>query len=688
MRKINIRVILLVSFSLISLIVLISGVREIIILNKLHNLNNFSKNLYKDQTYLNESLILINTDYLLLQRIINTQNYNEYESLKSEHENYVQGINENSKKIFTQKSDFKDVNELNELNELFKESIALYKNDYLKKFNLIIDKKGNLLNIDNYFVENLNLNNNQSKAQIIKSLNNDIFNINSQTDRLFEDIKNNLSSIVQESKQLINNNEELSNKRFTRSENITVIFFLIIIIFSFVILILLIRTVIRPIEKIQNQLNIITQGELPGDIHIDTGGEIRKMAVSINKLIAGLKRGADFSLEIGKGNFDTRYNPLSDNDVLGNSLLTLRDNLQTAQVEEEKRKTEDAQRNRTNEGLTIFSEILRQQTGNISDLADDIISSLVKFMNANQGALFFLNEDDKDNIHYELIGAYAYNRKKYLSKQIKPGEGLVGAVAIEKYTVYMTDIPDEYIEVESGTGSANPRSIIIVPLKIAENVLGVIELASFKEFETYEIEMVEKIAESIASSLANARINMQTALLLEKSKDQEVQMEDQERELRQNIEELKKLSKGVNILDSVKAENEMLKVRLKRFANIKEEFDKLRAENDLLKVRLKRQSKKKDETETASAEIEMLKVRLKRFANVKEELDKIRAENDLLKVRLKRQSKKTEISEKKDAEKEMLKVRLKRETKSKDEIDALKAENELLKVRLKRAEKE
>ena len=683
MRKINIRVILLISFSLISLIVLISGIREMVILNKLHNLNNFSKKLYKDQTYLNESLILINADYLLLKRIVDTQNYNEYESLKSEHENYVSGINENSKKIFTGKEDFKDVNELN---KLFKESIASYKNDYLKKYNLIIDKKGNLLNIDNYFVENLNLNNNQSKAQIIKSLNNDIFDINSQTDRLFKDIKNNLSSIVQESKQLINNNEESSNKRFTRSENIAIIFFLIIIIFSLVILVLLIRTVLRPIEKIQKQLNIITQGELPVDIHIDTGGEIRKMAVSINKLIAGLKRGADFSLEIGKGNFDTRYNPLSDNDVLGNSLLTLRDNLQTAQIEEEKRKTEDAQRNRTNEGLTMFSEILRQQTGNISDLADDIISSLVKFMNANQGALFFLNEDDKDNIHYELLGAYAYNRKKYLSKQIKPGEGLVGAVATEKYTVYMTEIPDEYIEIESGTGSANPRSIIIVPLKIAENVLGVIEMASFKEFETYEIEMVEKIAESIASSLANARINMQTALLLEKSKDQEVQMEDQERELRQNIEELKKLSKGVNIIDSVKAENEllkvrlkrlsvtkeevdlhkaeneMLKVRLKRYASIKDEFDKLRAENDLLEVRLKRLSKEKEETETASAETEMLKVRLKRQANIKEETDRLKAEN------------------------EMLKVRLKRETKSKDEIDALRAENELLKVRIKRAE--
>ncbi len=199
---------------------------------------------------------------------------------------------------------------------------------------------------------------------------------------------------------------------------------------------------------------------------------------------------------------------------------------------------------------------MRQQLGGITELADVIISTLIKFLNANQGGLFFLNEEDKENIHYELLGAYAYNRKKFLSKQIKPGEGLVGAVALEKHTVYMTDVPDEYVQIESGVGSANPGSILIVPLKIEDNVLGVIEIASFNEIEKYEIEMVEKIAESIASSLTNARINMQTSTLLEQSNEHKNLVLDQEKEISQYIKEIKDLSKQVNVLER---ENKSLK---------------------------------------------------------------------------------------------------------------------------------
>ena len=112
----------------------------------------------------------------------------------------------------------------------------------------------------------------------------------------------------------------------------------------------------------------------------------------------------------------------------------------------------------------------------------------------------------------------------------------------------MTDVPEEYIEIESGTGSANPRSVLIVPLKIEENVLGVIELASFNTFEEYEIGMVERIAESIASSLANARINMKTAKLLEQSKGQEKLVVEQEEELIKNMQEIKELKTEINAL--------------------------------------------------------------------------------------------------------------------------------------------
>jgi GAF domain-containing protein len=113
----------------------------------------------------------------------------------------------------------------------------------------------------------------------------------------------------------------------------------------------------------------------------------------------------------------------------------------------------------------------------------------------------------------------------------------------------MTDVPDEYIEIESGVGSANPRSILIVPLQIEEEVLGIIELASFNTLDNYEIDMVEKIADSISSSLANARINMQTAVLLERSRDQEKLMIEQEKELEQSLDEIKKLTNRVYELE-------------------------------------------------------------------------------------------------------------------------------------------
>jgi hemerythrin-like metal-binding protein/PAS domain S-box-containing protein len=103
----------------------------------------------------------------------------------------------------------------------------------------------------------------------------------------------------------------------------------------------------------------------------------------------------------------------------------------------------------------------------------------------------------------------------------------------------LTDIPDEYIEIESGTGSSNPKSLLIVPLKIENNILGILELASFGNFEKYEIDLVEKIAESIASTLSTARINTRTAELLEQSNKQAARMREQEDEMMRNFTNLK-----------------------------------------------------------------------------------------------------------------------------------------------------
>ena len=299
------------------------------------------------------------------------------------------------------------------------------------------------------------------------------------------------------------------------------------------------RSLRRPINRIKNILLQMAKGILPKDKIKEGKDEIGQMSYALNQLVTSLKDVSNFANQIGRGNFDTGFKPLSAEDNLGNSLIQMRDELKAAADEEKKRKEEDDQRNWATQGQARFAEILRENNDNMEELSYDVISNLVKYLGANQGGLFLINNNDSSHLFIEMASCYAYDRRKYMQKKLEMGEGLIGRCIQEKEPIYMTDIPNDYIHITSGLGGENPRSLLLVPLILNDDIFGVIEIASFTEIATYQVEFVEKIAESIASTIATVRTNIKTTLLLEQSQQQAEEMSAQEEEMRQNMEELR-----------------------------------------------------------------------------------------------------------------------------------------------------
>ena len=137
-----------------------------------------------------------------------------------------------------------------------------------------------------------------------------------------------------------------------------------------------------------------------------------------------------------------------------------------------------------------------------------------------------------------MVACIAWSRIKMQKKTFLLEEGLLGACYFEKAPIELTEIPEDYIEISSGLGGSRPRMLMLTPLIHNEEVVGMIEVASFKLFDTYTKTYLKRISESFASSITSIKINARTNEMLAISKIQAEEMQAQEEEMRQNIEEL------------------------------------------------------------------------------------------------------------------------------------------------------
>ncbi len=107
--------------------------------------------------------------------------------------------------------------------------------------------------------------------------------------------------------------------------------------------------------------------DLERQIKVKSNDEIGEIASSVNRLMIELKKKAEFSKQVGDGNLDVDFESAGENDLLGNSLIQMRNNLRSV-IEE----TNEVVAKAGEEGELSARMDHRNKTGAWSDLSGSI----------------------------------------------------------------------------------------------------------------------------------------------------------------------------------------------------------------------------------------------------------------------------------------------------------------------------
>ena len=289
------------------------------------------------------------------------------------------------------------------------------------------------------------------------------------------------------------------------------------------------------IDRSTELIRKLSRGEIPERVE-SSQDELKDVVDASNMLSVNLKSASFFAKSIGDGKFDFEFNPVSKKDVLGNSLIQMRERLQEVAEEDQKR-------NWATQGLAKFADIIRSNNTDFKSLGENTLIALVEYLGANQGGIFIVNPgDDQSHVFLDMIACYAYDRKKYVNKRVKVeldhADTLLGQVYLEQQKIYLKQIPDGYLHISSGLGEAPAEYLLIIPLQLNDSIEGVLEIASLSPFEDYQVDFIEKICESITSSITTVKVSEHTQTLVKELQQQTEAMRVQEEEMRENMEEL------------------------------------------------------------------------------------------------------------------------------------------------------
>jgi HAMP domain-containing protein/signal transduction histidine kinase/CheY-like chemotaxis protein len=248
----------------------------------------------------------------------------------------------------------------------------------------------------------------------------------------------------------------------------------------------------RQVRAIAEVTSAVAEGDLTRSITVEASGEVAELKDNINSMVGSLR-------ETTKAN--------QDQDWLKSNLARI--------------------------------SSLMQGRRDLAVVAELIMDELTPLVSAQYGG-FYLADDNPDDPELRLISSYGHpdSPEDHRRTRFRLGQSLVGQAARSRRTIAVDDVPADYVTVSSGLGQAVPASLVVLPIVVEEQVLGVIELASVHRFTAIHRDFLDQLMETVGVNVNTIVANARTDELLEESQRLAAELQSRSGELQKRQEEL------------------------------------------------------------------------------------------------------------------------------------------------------
>lgn len=250
---------------------------------------------------------------------------------------------------------------------------------------------------------------------------------------------------------------------------------------------------------------------------------------------------------------------------------------------------ESASQTWLNSNLARFAQLM-QEPKTVKECAELLLRELASTVGALHG-LFYVVSASGGTKYLNLLATYAYQDRKLLSNRFEFGESLVGQCALEQKRIRVSSAPKDYVYIRSGIGQSEPVNLVVVPIVFENQIHGVIELASFKEFTSVELSFLDHLGINLGVIFSNIEAAEQTTHLLQQEQMLTEELKSQQEELTATNTQLEHLA---NSLQSSEEE-------------LRQQQEELQQMNEELEERSTQQTKQNAELEAKNLELESLR---------------------------------------------------------------------------------